>query len=188
MTLSSVKRKTEESSNEGGSSDATKLTSPRASPVKSRARSEEKRKEEEEASNRVSPPSCDVEMQDMPHDEGAVNIAVGALDVPAIEEVRTVEVPAIGAERARADSTEGVRPPPGNEEAKEDESLGSHMIECAKLTHEWVEVSYLHLSFCEADLFLEVLSCNTCVFVRILWICQSRLPRSWLGGAPPTVR
>ena len=50
-------------------------------------------------------------MQDPPHDEGAVNIAVGALDVPAIkevstvevpaiEEVRTIEVPAIGAERA----------------------------------------------------------------------------------------
>jgi len=35
----------------------------------------------------------------------------------------------------------GVRPPPANEEAKEDESLGSHMVECTKLTHEWVEVS-----------------------------------------------
>ena len=80
-------------------------------------------------------------MQDPPRDEGAVNIAVGALDVPAIEEVRTVEVPAIGAERARADSTEGVRPPPAKEEAKEDESLDSYMVECAKLTHEWVEVS-----------------------------------------------
>jgi hypothetical protein len=91
-------------------------------------------------------------MQDPPRDEGAVNVGVGALDVPAIEEVRTVEVPAIkevmtvevpaiGAKRARADSTEGVRPPPAKEEAKEDESLGSHMVECAKLTHEWVEVS-----------------------------------------------
>jgi len=39
-------------------------------------------------------------MQDPPRDEGAVNVGVGALDVPAIEEVRTVEVPAIGAERA----------------------------------------------------------------------------------------
>jgi len=80
-------------------------------------------------------------MQDPPRDEGSVNVGVGALDVPAIEEVRTVEVPAIGAERARADSTEGVRPPPGKEEAKEDESLGSHMVECVKLTHELVEVS-----------------------------------------------
>ena len=44
--------KAEESSNEGGSSDAAKLTSPRASPVKSQACLEE---DEEEASNRVSP-------------------------------------------------------------------------------------------------------------------------------------
>ena len=51
-----------------------------------------------------------MEMQDPPRDEGVVNVAVRALDVPAIEEVRTVEVPAIGEERARANSTEGVRP------------------------------------------------------------------------------
>jgi len=56
------------------------------------------------------PPPHDVEMQDLPHNEGAVNVAVGALDVSAIEEVRTVKVPAIGAERARADSTEEFRP------------------------------------------------------------------------------
>ena len=55
MTLSGAKRKAEESSNEGGSSDVAKLTSPRASPMKSRARREEERKEEEEASDRVSP-------------------------------------------------------------------------------------------------------------------------------------
>ena len=43
-------------SNEGSSSDAAKLTSPRASPAKNRARrEEEEKKEEEEASNRVSP-------------------------------------------------------------------------------------------------------------------------------------
>ena len=54
--LSGAKMKAEESSNEGCSSDAAKLTSPRASPVKSRARlEEEERKEEEDASNRVSP-------------------------------------------------------------------------------------------------------------------------------------
>jgi len=47
----------EESSNEGSSSDAAKLASPRVSPAKSRAcREEEKKQEEEEASNRVSPP------------------------------------------------------------------------------------------------------------------------------------
>ena len=47
----------EEESNEGGSSDAAKLTSPRASPVKSRARheEEERKEEEEEANNWVSP-------------------------------------------------------------------------------------------------------------------------------------
>jgi hypothetical protein len=82
--LSGAKRKTEESSNEGGSSDAAKLTSPRASPVKSRARLEEE-KRKEEASNRVSPPPRDVEMQDPPRDEGAANVVVGALDVRAIE-------------------------------------------------------------------------------------------------------
>ena len=39
------------------------LTSPRVSPVKSRARREdEKKEEEEEASNRVPPPLEDVEM------------------------------------------------------------------------------------------------------------------------------
>ena len=29
------------------------------------------------------------------------------------------------------------------EEAEEDESLGSHLVECAKVTHELVEVSLL---------------------------------------------
>ena len=45
--LSGAKRKVEESSNEGGSSDAVKLTSPRASPVKRRARHEEEERKEE---------------------------------------------------------------------------------------------------------------------------------------------
>ena len=40
------------------------------------------------------------------------------------------------------------------EEAKEDESLNSHLVECAKLTHEWVEVILLPLFVCETDLFL----------------------------------
>ena len=101
-----------------------------------------------------------MEMQDSPRDEGAANIGVGALEVPALEVVRTAEVPAIEAEWTRAEATEGVRPPPAKEEAEEGESLGNHMIECAKLTHEWVEVSLLPLSICESDLFLEALSCN----------------------------
>ena len=88
-------------------------------------------------------------MQDPPRYGGAANVEVGSLEVPAIE-----------AERTRAEASEGVRPPPVKEEAEEGESLGNHMIECAKLTHEWVEVSLLPLSICEADLFLEALSCN----------------------------
>ena len=59
---------------------------------------------------------------------------VGALEVLAIEVVRTMEVPAIKAERTQAEPTEGVRPPPAKEEAEEDETLSSHMVECAKLT------------------------------------------------------
>ena len=98
------------------------MTSPRASPVKSRARrEEEERKEEEEASNRVSPPPRDVEMQDTPRNEGATNVGVGALEIPALEVVRTAEVLAIEAEKTRAKPTEGVRPPPAKEEAGEDE-------------------------------------------------------------------
>ena len=76
-------------------------------------------------------------MQDLPHNEGAVNVAVGALDVSAIEEVRTVKVPAIGAERARADSTEEVRPLPAKEEAEEDEkgddTVSIKLVESAKI-------------------------------------------------------
>ena len=112
---------------------------------------------------------------------------VGALEVPTIEVVRTTEVPAIEAERTRAEAAGGVRPPTAKEEAKEGESLGSHMVECAKLTHEWVEVSLLPCSICEADLFLKAMSCNTLLFVRLLWICQSRPLGSWPRGAPPSV-
>ena len=78
-------------------------------------------------------------MQDPPRDEGAVNVAVGALDVPAIEEVRTVEVPAIEAERARAEPTEEIRPPPAKEEAEEDEdgkgdgTVSVKLVESAKI-------------------------------------------------------
>jgi len=64
--------KAEESSTEGSSSNAARLTSPQVSPAKSRARhEEEKKKEEEEASNGAPHPLHDVEMQDLPHDEVA---------------------------------------------------------------------------------------------------------------------
>ena len=80
------------------------LTSPRASPAKSRERrEEEKKQEEEEARNRVSSPPHDVEVQGPPRDEGTVDPQVGALDVPALEEVRTIQVPAIEVGRAQAE-------------------------------------------------------------------------------------
>jgi hypothetical protein len=86
--LSSAKRKAEESSTEGGSSEAVMLTSPRVSPVKNRARCEEEKKEEE-VSNKVSPPLQDTEMQDPPRDDGVEQVKVEAHEVPAIEVGRT---------------------------------------------------------------------------------------------------
>ena len=87
------------------------LTSPRASPAKSRARREEEKKkeEEEEASNKVSPPRQYVQMQDPPHDEGAARVEVKAREVLAIEVVRTTKVPAIHAGRTQAEPSEGAK-------------------------------------------------------------------------------
>ena len=79
--------------------------------------------------------------------------------------VETLEVPAIEVERTRAEPSEGVRTPPAKEEAEEDESLGSHLVECAKVTHEWVEVSLLPCSISEVNLFLRVLSCNAVIAI-----------------------
>ena len=101
-----------------------------------------------------------MEIQDPPCNEGAADVEVRSLEVPPIKVVRTTEVPAIKAERTWAEPTEGVRPPPAKEEAEEGESLGSHMVKYAKLTHEWVEVSLLPRFVYEADLFLQALSCN----------------------------
>jgi hypothetical protein len=139
------------------------LTSPRASPAKSRAhREDEKKKQEEEASNRVSPLLQDVVMQDPPRDKGAADVEVEALEVPAIEVVRTTEVPPIEAERTRAKPTEGVRTPPDKEEAEEGEGedeevdgmVSGKLVASAKLAQGLVVVSLLPLSVCEADLFL----------------------------------
>ena len=75
-------------------------------------------------------------MQDPPRDEGAVNVGVGALDVPAIV-----------VERARADSTEVVRPSPAKEEAEEDEdekgdgTVSVKLVESAKIARGLVEVN-----------------------------------------------
>ena len=85
-------------------------------------------------------------MQDPPRNEGAAHVVVGAREVPAAEVARAKEVLAIEVEKTRGEPSDGVRTPPAKEEAEEDESLGSHMVECAKLTHEWVEVSLLPCS------------------------------------------
>ena len=71
-------------------------------------------------------------MQDPPRDEGAARVEVKAREVLAIEVGRT-----------QAESSEGARAPSVKEEAEEDESLGGHIVETAKVTHEWVEVSLL---------------------------------------------
>ena len=81
--------------------------------------------------------------------------------------VRTTEVPAIEAERTRAEPTEGVRPPPAKEEAEENEdeegdgTVSGKLVASAKLAQGLFEVSHLPRSICEADMFLQVLSCNT---------------------------
>ena len=105
-------------------------------------------------------------MQDPPHNEGAVDTEVRALEVPAIEVVKTTEVPVIEVERTRAEPTEGVRTPPVKEEAEEDEdeegvnTVSGKLVAFAKLAQGLVEVSPLSRFVCEADLFLQALSCN----------------------------
>ena len=75
-------------------------------------------------------------MQDPSRDEGAVNVAVGALDVPAI-----------GSERDQAVSTEGVKPPPAKEEAEEDKdekgdgTVSVKLVESTKISQGLVEVN-----------------------------------------------
>ena len=105
-------------------------------------------------------------MQDPPRDEGAANVVVEACKVSAIEMVRTAEVPAIEAERTRAEPTVGVRPPLAKEEAEEGEdeegdgTVSRKLVAAAKLAQGLVEVSLLPRSIYEADLFFEGLSCN----------------------------
>ena len=115
-------------------------TSPRASLAKSCARREEEKKEE--ASNRVSPPLQDVDMLDLPHNEGVAHVVVEAHEVLAIEVARTKEVTAIELERTQAEPCKGTRTPSAKEEAEEDDSLGDHLVEAAKVT--------------QADLFLYI--------------------------------
>jgi len=77
-----------------------------------------------------------------------------------------MEVPAIDAERTRAESAEEVRPPPVKEEAEEgedeeaDDTVFGRLVASAKHAQGLAEVSLLPRSICVADLFLETLSCN----------------------------
>ena len=114
-------------------------------------REEEKKKEE--ASNRVSHPLRDVEMQDPPRDEGAEQVEVEAREVPAIEVARTMEVPAIEVGRTQAESSEGARAPLAKEEAEEDEdeegddTVSGKLVTSAKLAQGLVEVNLLPRSW-----------------------------------------
>ena len=112
-------------------------------------------------------------MQDPPRDEGAAHVEVEAREVPSIEVVRTMEVPAIEAERIRAKPAEGVRTPPAKEEAEESEdeegdgTISGKLVTSAKLAQGLVEVGLLPCSVCEADLFLQVFCCNAKMFSRL---------------------
>ena len=85
-----------------------------------------------------------------------------------------MEVPAIEAERTRAEPTEGVGTPPAKEEVEEGEdeegdgTVSGKLVASAKLAQGLVEVSLLPRFVCEADLFLEVLSCDAYLSVRLL--------------------
>ena len=73
-------------------------------------------------------------------------------EVPSIEVVRTTEIPAIEAERTQAEPSEGVRTPPAEEEAKEDEdeegdgTISGELVTSAKLAQGLVEVHPLPCS------------------------------------------
>ena len=96
-------------------------------------------------------------MQDPPRDEVAKQVVVEAREVPTIEVARTEEVPTIEVGRTQAESSEGAQAPLVKLEAEEDESLGGHLVEAAKVTHEWVEVSLLPRSFCSRLVLVDVI-------------------------------
>ena len=118
------------------------LTSPRASPAKSRARREEEKEEEEEASNRVSPPL---------QDEGVAHVVA-----------ETREVLAIKVDRTRAEPSEGIRTLPTKEEAEEDKdeegdgTVSGKLVTSAKLAQGLVEVSLLPHSLCARLVLVDV--------------------------------
>ena len=110
----------------------------------------------------VPHPLQDVEMQDPPYDEGEAHVVI-----------ETREVPAIKVERTQAEPSEGAMTPPVKEEAEEDKdeerdgTVFSKLVTSAKLAQGLVEVSFLPLSICEADLFLQVFCCNNKLFSRL---------------------
>jgi hypothetical protein len=81
---------------------------------------------------------------------------------------------AIKVERTQAEPSEGIKSPPTKEEAEEDKdeegdgTVSDKLVTSAKLAQGLVEVSLLPRSVCEADLFLQVLSCNAWLFNK-LW-------------------
>ena len=96
-------------------------------------------------------------MQDSPRDEGAAHVVVEACEVSVIEVVRTMEVPAIEAERTQAEPSEGAKTPPVKEEAEEaedEEGDGTISGKLVTSAQGLVEVGLLPCSVCEADLFL----------------------------------
>ena len=70
------------------------------------------------------------------------------------------------------------------EEAEEDEdkegdsTISGKLVTSAKLAQGLVEVCLLPCSIWEANLFLQVFSCNAKLFSRLWWSCRSRPPRS----------
>ena len=76
-------------------------------------------------------------------------MVVEALEVPAIEVVRTEEVPAVEVGRTQAEPSEVARTPPVKEEAEEDEdeegdgTISGKLVTSAKLAQGLVEVSLL---------------------------------------------
>ena len=97
------------------------------------------------ASDTVSPPLQDVEMQDPPCNEGVAHVVVEAREVPAIEVARTKEVLAIDAKRTQDEPSEGVRTPPAKEEG--DGTVSGKLVASAKLAQGLVEVNLLPRSW-----------------------------------------
>jgi len=86
-------------------------------------------------------------MQDPPHDEGVAHAVTEAREVPAIEVVRT---------QAESSVRAGALPAKEEDEEAKGESLGGHLIEAPKVTHEWIGLSSLPLPLCNRLVILDV--------------------------------